>query len=232
MTEHADTILVVDDEPQIRRAVSNALRPLSDRVLEASTGSAGIDVAAAERPDLIVLDLGLPDMQGLEVCREIRTWSRAPIVVLSARHDEEEKVRLLSAGADDYITKPFGLREFDARIRVQLRRAATATDGGASARIEAHGVRIDFVGHRVTRAGEDIRLTRVEWRLLAALAAQTGRTMTHRQIFDAVWGRAFGNPQQHLRVHITHLRRKIEPDSSLPVLIITEPGVGYRFQVS
>ena len=230
MAEHAGTILVIDDEPQIRRAVSNALGPLSGRVLEASTGSSGIDVAATERPDLIVLDLGLPDMQGLDVCREIRRWSTAPIIVLSARHAEDEKVRLLTAGADDYITKPFGLREFEARVRVQLRRAATAADS-AAAPIEGRGVRIDFAGHRITRNGEDVRLTRVEWKLLTALAARTGRTMTHRQLFDAVWGRAFGNPQQHLRVHITHLRRKIEPDPSLPVFIVTEPGVGYRFQL-
>ena len=232
MTEHARTILVIDDEPQIRRAVSNALGPLSDRVLEASTGSGGIDVAATQRPDLIVLDLGLPDMQGLEVCREIRGWSVAPIIVLSARHAEDEKVRLLSAGADDYITKPFSLRELEARVRAQLRRAARAVVNGDSPEvIEVRGVRIDFAGHRVTKNGEEVRLTRVEWKLLAALVAQTGRTMTHRQLFDTVWGRTFGNPQQHLRVHITHLRRKIEPDPSLPVLIVTEPGVGYRFQI-
>lgn len=232
MTEHACTILVIDDEPQIRRAVSNALGPLSDRVLEASTGTRGIDVAATERPDLIVLDLGLPDMQGLDVCREIRAWSRAPIIVLSARHAEDEKVRLLGAGADDYITKPFGLREFEARVRVQLRRAAASvSEDDALPTIEAHGIRIDFGDRRVTRNGQEVRLTPVEWRLLAALVAQGGRLMTHRQIFDAVWGRAFGNPQQHLRVHIAHLRRKIEPDPSLPTLIVTEPGVGYRFQI-
>ena len=231
MTEHAATILVIDDEPQIRRAVSNALSHLSDRVLEASTGTRGIDVAATERPDLIVLDLGLPDMPGLDVCREIRAWSRAPIIVLSARHAEDEKVRLLGAGADDYITKPFGLREFEARVRVQLRRGAKANDDDPLPTIEARGIRIDFAARRVTRDHLDVRLTPVEWRLLAALVAQNGRIMTHRQIFDAVWGRAFGNPQQHLRVHIAHLRRKIEPDPSLPILIVTEPGVGYRFQI-
>ncbi len=233
MSERASTILVIDDEPQIRRAVSNALAALSDQVLEAATAQAGIDLAATKQPDLIVLDLGLPDREGIEVCREIRTWSRAPMIVLSARHAEEEKVNLLSAGADDYITKPFGLREFEARVRVQLRRAAASAAMGAAApaTLDVPGLRIDFAGHRVLRNGEEVRLTRVEWRLLAALAAQAGRTMTHRQIFDAVWGRPFGNPQQHLRVHITHLRRKIESDPSLPVLIVTEPGVGYRFQL-
>lgn len=230
MTTHAATILVIDDEPQIRRALSNVLGAMSYRVLEAASGSAGIDLAAAEQPDLIVLDLGLPDLQGLIVCREIRAWNRAPIIVLSARHAEDEKISLFSAGADDYITKPFGLREFGARVRVQLRRVEEARSV-SSMPIEVRGVRIDLAGHRITREGEDVRLTRVEWKLLAALFAQAGRTLTHRQLFDAVWGRAFGNPQQHLRVHITHLRRKIERDASLPVLIVTEPGVGYRLQL-
>jgi two-component system KDP operon response regulator KdpE len=229
--ETARTILVIDDEPQIRRAVSNVLRAFGGRILEAATGSAGIDIAATEQPELIVLDLGLPDIPGLEVCREIRTWSGAPIIVLSARDSEDEKVSLLSAGADDYVTKPFGLRELQARAQAQLRRAATSTSSGSLAPIDTRDLRIDFAGHRVTRHGTDVRLTRVEWKLLAALAAQAGRTMTHRQIFDAVWGRRFGNPQQHLRVHITHLRRKLETDPSLPVLIVTEPGVGYRFQL-
>ncbi len=231
MTERAGTILVIDDEPQIRRAVSNALADLSERVVEAATGTAGIDIAATQRPDLIVLDLGLPDVQGLDVCREIRRWSNAPIIVLSARHAEEEKVSLLSAGADDYITKPFGLREFEARVRVQLRRAAAAGEAALLEPIETPGLRIDFAGHQIVRNGEPVRLTRVEWKILAALAAQAGRTMTHRQIFDAVWGRQFGNLQQHLRVHVTHLRRKLETESSLPTLIVTEPGVGYRFQL-
>lgn len=230
-TDHASTILVIDDEPQIRRAVANALSEPNLRVLQAATGREGIDLAASEQPDLIVLDLGLPDIEGLEVCRELRTWNRAPIIVLSARHSEEEKVKLLEAGADDYVTKPFGLREFDARVHVQLRRAATMTGSARLDPIEAVGLRIDFAGHGVTRNGDPVRLTRVEWKLLAALAAQAGRTLTHRQLFDVVWGRAFGNPQQHLRVHITHLRHKLEPDPLAPVLIVTEPGVGYRFQL-
>jgi two-component system KDP operon response regulator KdpE len=224
-------ILIIDDEVQIRRAVSNALSRSGFRVIEAPTGNAGIDLAATEQPAIIILDLGLPDIQGIEVCREVRNWSRAPIIVLSARHSEEEKVDLLTAGADDYITKPFGLREFEARVQVQLRRASAVSPGPALSPLEIQGLYIDFAGHQVMRDGRAIRLTRVEWRLLAALAAEAGRTLTHRQIFDAVWGRQFGNPQQYLRVHITHLRRKIEVDSSLPTLIVTEPGVGYRFQL-
>lgn len=225
------TILVIDDEVQIRRAVSNALAQTGHRVLEAANGRSGIDMAAAEQPALIVLDLGLPDVPGIEVCHEIRTWSRAAIIILSARHSEDEKVRLLSAGADDYITKPFGLREMEARVQVQLRRANDQAGGITAVPLEVDGLRVDFPGHRATRDGQDIRLTPVEWKLFRTLATEAGRTLTHRQLFDAVWGRQFGNPQQHLRVHITHLRRKIERDPSLPSLIVTEPGVGYRFQL-
>jgi two-component system KDP operon response regulator KdpE len=229
----SETILVIDDEAHIRRAVSNALVRSGHRVLEAATGRAGIDIAATEQPAVIILDLGLPDMQGIEVCRDVRLWSRAPIIVLSARHSEDEKVDLLSAGADDYITKPFALREFEARVAVQLRRAGEPSQPPprSAKPVEIDGLHIDFAGHRVTRDGIDIRLTRVEWKLLAVLVADAGRTLTHRQIFDAVWGRQFGNPQQHLRVHITHLRRKLEREPSLPTLIVTEPGVGYRFQL-
>lgn len=226
-----ETILVVDDEGQIRRAVSNALARSGHRVLEAATGRVGIDIAATQQPAIIILDLGLPDVPGIDVCREVRLWSRAPIIVLSARQSEDEKVALLSAGADDYMTKPFGLRELEARVQVQLRRARERVRDHGLAAIEVDGLRIDLAGHRVTRDGSDVRLTRVEWKLLAALAADAGRTLTHRHLFEAVWERQFGNPQQHLRVHITHLRRKLERDSSLPTLIITEPGVGYRLQL-
>ncbi len=227
---HARTVLVIEDEAQIRRAVRNALRETADRVVEAATGSAGIDLAAAERPEIVVLDLGLPDMAGVQVCREIRRWATMPILVLSARHAEDEKVLLLNAGADDYITKPFSILEFTARVHAQLRRARTP---GASVhpRCEtADGLVIDFTRRTVTRAGETIRLTPLEWEILQALARQPGRTLTHQQIFDTVWGRNFGNPQQYLRVHITNLRRKIEMDSARPRLILTEPGVGYRFE--
>jgi two-component system KDP operon response regulator KdpE len=225
------TILIIDDEPQIRRAVSNALTASGHRVLDAGTARAGVDLAATEQPTLSILDLGLPDGQGIDVCTQIREWSRAPIIVLSSRHAEDEKIALLNAGADDYITKPFSLREFEARVRVHLRRVEERATIGGSAILEIQGLRIDLAGHRVTRDGEEIRLTRVEWRLFAALASQAGRTLTHRQIFDAVWQRPFGNTQQHLRVHITHLRHKLERDPSFPVLIVTEPGVGYRLQL-
>lgn len=227
--ESSNAILVIDDEPQIRRAVRNALRDVSDRVLEAATGGEGIDLCAAERPSLVVLDLGLPDMQGEDVCREIRRWSDSPIVVLTARHSEQEKVTLFGAGADDYVTKPFSVLELAARARVHLRRARAATDA-ATQRIVADGLVIDLPARRVERDGEPLRLTRIEWLILATLVRAGGRTLTHQQIFDAVWGREFGSPQQYLRVHITNLRRKIEIDPAQPELIVTEPGVGYRFE--
>ncbi|HVB31283.1 MAG TPA: response regulator transcription factor [Gemmatimonadaceae bacterium] len=225
-------LLVIDDEVQIRRAVRNALRDLTDQVVEVATGREGIDQAAASMPDLIVLDLGLPDMAGADVCREVRRWGTMPIVVLSARHGEEEKVNLLNLGADDYVTKPFSTLEFSARVRAQLRRFQSLSVPSHTATITVDGLSIDLVRRRVSRgAGAGaIHLTPIEWEILRTLATASGRTLTHQQIFDAVWGRAFGNPQQYLRVHITNLRRKIEIDPSRPQLIITEPGVGYRFE--
>ena len=224
------TLLVIEDEQQIRRAVRNALHDITDRVVEVATGREGIDQAAAAMPDLIVLDLGLPDMPGAEVCREVRRWGTMPIVVLSARHAEDEKVNLLNLGADDYVTKPFSTLEFSARVRAQLRRFQSLSAPSHAASISVDGLTIDLVRRRVSRGNGAIHLTPIEWDILRTLATASGRTLTHQQIFDAVWGRAFGNPQQYLRVHIPNLRRKIEKDPSRPQLIITEPGVGYRFE--
>jgi two-component system KDP operon response regulator KdpE len=225
------TILVVDDEPQIRRVVRNTLEVDGTRVLEAETGRDGIDVAAAERPDLIVLDLGLPDLSGAEVCRAIRGWSSAPILVLSARHSEHEKVALLDLGADDYLTKPFSTGEFQARVRAQLRRAKMPGQPDGEPQVEINGLVIDLRARRVSRDGDIIHLTPIEWELLRALAVNRGRTMTHRQLFAEVWARSHGDAQQYLRVHVANLRRKIERDPVRPLLIITEPGVGYRLEV-
>jgi two-component system, OmpR family, KDP operon response regulator KdpE len=224
------TLLVIDDEPQIRRVVRHALESEDVRVLEAATGRAGLDLAAAERPDLVVLDLGLPDMPGAAVCRDLRGWSTAPIVVLSARHSDQEKASLLDLGADDYVTKPFSTLELQARVRAQLRRAAmTATPAGTT-HISADGVVIDLVRRVVTRDGETIHLTPTEWELLRVMATHAGRTMTHAQLFARVWARAHGDAQQHLRVHVASLRRKLERDPIRPRMIFTEPGVGYRFE--
>ena len=223
------TVLVIDDEPQIRRVVRNAVNVDGGRVIEAATGREGIDLAAAARPDLIVLDLGLPDMAGADVCREVRGWSTAPIVVLSARHSDDEKVRLLDAGADDYITKPFSTSELQARIRAHLRRAALRQHEQPSHRIEVQGIVIDIAKRIVTRDGEVVHLTPLEWELLRVLAINSGRTMTHRQLFTQVWNQQHGDAQQNLRVHVASLRRKLERDAVRPRFIHTEPGVGYRF---
>lgn len=221
------TILVVDDEPQIRRVVRHALEGDDTRVLEAATSRDAIDLAAAERPDLIVLDLALPDGSGEEVCREVRGWSQAPILVLSARGAEAQKVALLDAGADDFVTKPFSPTELQARVRALLRRRAPAD---ADTVIEHAGLTINLVNRSVVSAGSPVRLTPIEWELLKALATNAGRVMTHAQLFQAAWkGREHGDAQQYLRVHVAHLRRKIEPDPVRPRYIFTVSGVGYRF---
>jgi len=226
------TVLVIDDEPQIRRVVRNAVDEKVDRVLEAATGREGIDIAAAQRPQLIVLDLGLPDMEGTVVCREIRSWSSVPIIVLSARHSPQEKAMLLDAGADDYVTKPFSTIELQARLRAALRRSRLTSERAADAPITVDGLTIDFAKPGVTRDGVAIHLTKTEWDVLRSLARYAGRTMTHRQIFSEVWGNSYGDAQQYLRVHIRSLRRKIDMDPVRPRLIVTEPGVGYRFEPS
>jgi two-component system KDP operon response regulator KdpE len=225
-----DVVLVVDDEPQIRRVVRNALTPESARVIEAATGRDAIDLAAAERPALIILDLGLPDTPGIDVCREIRSWSSAPIIVLSARHSDQEKVALLDAGADDYITKPFSPSELQARVRAQLRRSRLAPAAGATQVIAIGELVIDPVKPSLKKSDVAVHLTKTEWELLRTLLKHAGRTLTHQQLFRAVWGNSSGDMQQYLRVHIRSLRRKIEADPVRPRLIVTEPGVGYRFE--
>jgi two-component system KDP operon response regulator KdpE len=225
------TLLIIDDEPQIRRVVRHALEADGTRILEAATGREGIDLAAAEKPGLIILDLGLPDISGAEVCREVRGWSTAPIVVLSARHSDVEKAALLDLGADDYITKPFSTIEFQARVRAQLRRARVSTEAGGNAHVTARGVAIDLVKRSVRRDGETVHLTPIEWELLRVLSTNAGRTLTHRQLFSEVWSRSHGDAQQNLRVHVSSLRRKLERDPVRPQLIVTEPGVGYRFEL-
>jgi two-component system KDP operon response regulator KdpE len=225
------TLLIIDDEPQIRRVVRHALEGDDTRVLEAASAREGIDLAAAERPDLIVLDLGLPDAQGADVCRDIRGWSTAPIVVLSARHSDVEKATLLDLGADDYITKPFSTLEFQARVRAQMRRARLAGTSAGEAFLQAHGVSIDLAKRSVRRNGETVHLTPIEWELLRVLSVNAGRTLTHRQLFAQVWSRSHGDAQQNLRVHVASLRRKLERDPVRPQLILTEPGVGYRLEL-
>ena len=229
-SEPRPTLLVIDDEPKIRAVVCDALAGDIARCLVAGSGREGLTLAASERPDLVVLDLGLPDVDGIEVCRRLREWSTAPIVVLSARHSEDEKAALLDAGADDYVTKPFSTIEFRARVRAQLRRARLAPAGGKDEPPQLGELTIDAARRQVTRDGAAVHLTPTEWSLLSALVKHAGRTMTHRQLFTAVWGNSHGDAQQYLRVYITHVRKKIEADPYLPRHIVTEPGVGYRFE--
>ncbi|MGH7669270.1 MAG: response regulator, partial [Gemmatimonadaceae bacterium] len=198
------------------------------RFLEAETGTSGLELARRERPDLVVLDLGLPDMEGIEVCRGIRERSHMPIIVLSARHSEEEKERLLDAGADDYVTKPFGTVEFRARLRAHVRRSRLPS--AVYAPVELGPFHIDLERRTASHDGAVVHLTPTEWSLLQALAANAGRTMTHRQLFRAVWGSSEGDAQQYLRVYMGHLRRKLEADPYRPRHFVTEPGIGYRFE--
>lgn len=226
----SELILVVDDEPQIRRVVRNSLADEASRVIEAANGASAIDLAAAERPTLIILDLGLPDMAGIDVCREIRQWSTATIIVLSARHSDGEKVALLDAGADDYMTKPFNPAELRARVRAQLRRVRLSEVVGPTEILDLDDLSIDLAKPSLKKAGVAIHLTKTEWAVLRALVRHAGRTMTHQQLFHDVWGNTYGDMHSLLRVHIRSLRRKIEGDPVRPRLIVTEPGVGYRFE--
>jgi two-component system KDP operon response regulator KdpE len=226
-----DAILVIDDEPQIRRVVRNALDGIADRVEEAATARAGLDIAASAQPQLIILDLGLPDGDGYEVCKDLRSFTNVPIIVLSARHSDTEKERLLDAGADDYVTKPFSTLELKARVRAQLRRASARLAGRSDALITIDDLQIDLASRVVRRAGAEVHLTPTEWSLLRSFVSHTGQTLTHSQLFNAVWGSAAGDAQQYLRVYVGQLRRKLELDPMRPKLIRTETGVGYRFDL-
>jgi two-component system KDP operon response regulator KdpE len=226
------TVLIIEDEAPIRRLVRKALEPHVKRVSEAGSASEGIDLAAAENPDLIILDLGLPDAPGIEVCREIRKWSTAPILVLSARHSSSDKIQLLDAGADDFITKPFSTIELTARARACLRRARAAAGQPQAEPIRIADLVLDLAGRTLKRQGQSVHLTPIEWDLLRVLVTHAGRTLTQLQLFSAAWGHAGeAGWEHHLRVHMANLRRKVEGDPVRPRLIITEPGVGYRFDM-
>jgi two-component system KDP operon response regulator KdpE len=222
----APTVLIVEDEPQIRRFVRLALEAEGSSVVEAATGERGLVEAGTRRPDLVVLDLGLPDLDGVALIRDLRNWSSVPILVLSARIDECDKVKALDAGADDYLTKPFGVAELMARVRALLRRARP--DGSQGPLVSFGEVGVDLARRLVTRSGEPVRLTPIEYRLIALLTANAGRVLTHRQILREVWGPTHAEDTHYLRVYMTGLRRKLESDPTLPRHIRTEPGVGYR----
>ncbi|HEY8624581.1 MAG TPA: response regulator [Solirubrobacteraceae bacterium] len=224
---NAQRVLVVDDEPQIVRGLKIVLRSAGYAVEAAETKAQALTALATRPPDALVLDLVLPDGEGVEVCREVRRWSRLPILVLSAVGDEREKVRALDAGADDYVTKPFGTDELLARLRAVMRRSA---DQGTSPELTIGALRIDVADRRVARDGHDIHLTPIEFDLVRVLAQYHGRLVTHRQLLQEVWGPEYGAETHYLRVHVAHIRAKLEVDAARPEYLITEPGVGYRLR--
>ena len=223
-------VLVVEDELPMRRFLRAALEAHGFRLVEAETAAAGEIAATSHNPDLVLLDLGLPDRDGLELVRRLRGWTQRPILVLSARGREADKVEALDAGADDYLTKPFGMGELLARRRVALRHAARSAGEPEDAVLELGPLRIDFARREVAVDGREVRLTPIEWNLLALLARHAGKVLTHRQILREVWGPSSGHQTHTVRVHMAALRRKIEADPARPRLLVTEPSVGYRLR--
>jgi two-component system, OmpR family, KDP operon response regulator KdpE len=221
-------VLVIDDEPQILRALKTILSAKGFRISTANRGEEGLVLATALEPDLIILDLSLPDMDGVEVTRRLREWSKIPIIILSVRDSERDKVLALDKGADDYLTKPFGIEELLARIRVALRHAVLEK-GSPRTSIKSGPLEIDLANYLVTRHGEEVKLTATEFKLLAYLAHNAGRVLTHQAILTNVWDPADRDHVEYLRVYIRQLRKKLEDDPEQPQIILNEPGVGYRF---
>jgi two-component system KDP operon response regulator KdpE len=228
MSDAGLRILIVEDEADIRRFVRLALQSEGHEVFEADGVKRALIDAGTRRPDLVVLDLGLPDGDGVDFIRDLRGWSAVPVIVLSARSSEADKIAALDAGADDYLVKPFGAGELLARVRAQLRRHAQQTPAGEPL-VEFGEVRIDLARRSVERAGEALHLTPIEYRLLTHLAAQPDRVITHRQLLQAVWGPSHAEDTHYVRVHMANLRKKIEADPSMPRHLVTETGIGYRF---
>jgi two-component system KDP operon response regulator KdpE len=227
MTERA-AVLVIEDDSQILRLLRASLSGLGYRLLEATTGADGIARAASHPPDLVILDLGLPDMDGLDVVRRLREWSRVPILILSARGKERDKVLALDAGADDYVTKPFGIGELTARMRVALRHAGTEETDALGTVLTVGDLAIDMPRREVKVRGEKIRLTPIEQKLLGVLAQHAGKVVTHRQLLLEVWGPSFTEQSHYVRVYMRQLRQKLEAEPARPRYLLTEPGVGYR----
>ena len=223
-------VLVVEDEGQIVRFLRAALTSHGYRFVEANTGEEGLRQAATRSPDVVVLDLGLPDIDGLEVTRRLREWSTVPIVVLSARGQERDKVAALDAGADDYVTKPFSVGELMARLRVALRRGSGAGRDSDRGVVEIDGLRIDLARRRVTRDDAEVHLTPIEYKLLLALAQHPGRVLTHEQLLRQVWGPGYAQQKHYLRVYMAQLRHKLERNPARPRYFLNEPGVGYRLR--
>jgi two-component system KDP operon response regulator KdpE len=228
MSQPAPVILVIDDETAMRRFLRASLSSNGYQLLEAANGAEGVAHAAAYNPDVILLDLGLPDLDGLIVTQRLREWSKTPIIVLSARGQEQDKIQALDAGADDYLTKPFGVGELLARLRVALRHAAAAP--GGEPEFNVGELRMDLSRRQVFVAGEEIHLTPIEYKLLAILVKHAGRVLTHRQLLKEVWGPNAGEQVQYLRVYMGQLRHKLEQTPGRPRYLVTEPGVGYRLR--
>jgi two-component system KDP operon response regulator KdpE len=230
MKENQATILLIEDERQMRRFLRVTLQSEKYNVLEAETATDGLSQAATRSPDIVLLDLGLPDMDGLDVIEKLREWSAMPVIVISAREQEGDKIKALDRGADDYLTKPFGAGELLARIRVALRHAAPKSQEQQDAVFVAEELRIDFLKRQVYCGSQEIHLTPIEYRLLTVLVRNAGRVMTHRQILKEVWGPPYVEQTHYLRVFMNQLRKKIEVDSTRPRFLLNEPGIGYRFK--
>jgi two-component system KDP operon response regulator KdpE len=231
MTKHEPTILLVEDEPQVRRFLRTMLATHGYHLVEAETAAAGLAHASARAPDLVLLDLGLPDGDGVEVTRRLREWTQTPIIILSARDQEGDKVEALDAGANDYLTKPFGAGELLARIRVALRPAAAAAGRGEPV-FQSGELRVDLSLRQVSVAGVEVHLTPTEYKLLAMLVRNAGKVVTHNQLLRDAWGPAYASQKQYLRVYMGQLRHKLEADPARPRYLTTEPGVGYRLRVA
>src|SRR5258706_8568076 len=227
-TTNPPTVLVIDDEPPIRKFLRVTLASQGYGVLEAETGKDGLREAGSRQPSLIILDLGLPDMQGVDLMRQLREWSAVPVIVVSAAGREQDKITALDAGADDYLTKPFGVGELLARVRVALRHASVAHADSGDPVYSNGELRVDLLHRRVSVAERDVHLTPNEFKLLAVLVKHAGMVMTHRQLLKEVWGPGSGNESHYLRVYMNQLRQKLEKDPARPKFLQTEPGVGYR----
>lgn len=230
-SQNEPVAVVIEDEPPIRRFLRATLDGQGYRVFEAGTGEAGLVEAATRQPDVVIVDLGLPDIDGLEVIRRLREWSTVPIVVLSARGQEQDKIAALDAGADDYLSKPFGIGELLARMRVALRHAARFGQEAGESSFTQGDLSVDLARRRVLLHGQEVHLTPIEYRLLTSLVRHAGKVLTHRQLLKEVWGPSHTGETHHLRVHMAQLRRKLEVDSARPRYLLTEPGVGYRLAV-
>jgi two-component system, OmpR family, KDP operon response regulator KdpE len=228
---NAATIIVIEDEAQIRRFLRTTLAAEGYKVIEAESGKQGLNEAATRKPDLIILDLGLPDMDGVEVMKALHRWSTVPVIILSARSQESDKISALDAGADDYLVKPFGVGELLARIRVALRHVSSTADGEAEGIFTVDELKVDMIHRKVTVSGAEVHLTQIEYRLLNVLIKHAGKVLTHQMLLKEVWGPNYVERAHYLRIYMGNLRHKLEKDSARPRFLLTEVGVGYRLAV-